>query len=137
MVELQMDDRKAERTGYRASLIGLRQAERDYSELADRIRLEVRHAVRRMIQEESSMIIQSQNVRDNEVRLTAARLRYEEGLIDNRDVVDAINDLQDAKDRLAQAQARRRQAVLAFLRDTGTLRVGDDGGLLDGSAEIR
>ncbi len=83
------------------------------------------------------MIIQSQNVRDNEVRLTAARLRYEEGLIDNRDVVDAINDLQDAKDRLAQAQARRRQAVLAFLRDTGTLRVGDDGGLLDGSAEIR
>ena len=68
---------------------------------------------------------------ENERRLESARIRFELGLVTNRDILDTIEALRLARDRRAQNLASYRQAILAFQRDTGTLRIGDDGKWLD------
>jgi len=126
-VELRMDDRKAARNAYRASLIAARKAERDFERSADTVRAEVRSAVRRVVQQEKLRMIQVLNVSENQLRLDAARAQNELGRKDNRDVVEAESDLLDARNSLARAVSAYRNAILGFRRDTETLRVTDDG----------
>ena len=129
MLELEIPfDRVAERNDYRASLIDQRRAERRYSEAEDTVRLDVRQAVRRLETSRVTMDIQRRNIAINDTRRESARVKFEEeGTVPYNDVVDAENDWRDAKNGFADAQAAYRLAVLQFYRDTGTLRVGDDG----------
>jgi outer membrane protein TolC len=126
-VELRMDDRKAARNAYRASLIAMRKAERDFERSVDTVRADVRSAVRRVAQQEKLRAIQFLNVEENQLRLDAARAQYELGRLGNRDVVEAENDLLNARNSLARAVSAYRNAILGFRRDTETLRVTDDG----------
>ena len=129
MLELEVPfDRVAERNDYRANLIDLRQAERQYSEAADTVRLDVRQALRRLEATRATMDIQQRSIAVNETRRELARVKFEEeGTVPYNDVVDAENDWRDAKNEFANAQAEYRLAILQLYRDTGTLRVGDDG----------
>ncbi|MCH7526764.1 MAG: TolC family protein [Planctomycetes bacterium] len=121
-------DRKRERNDYRRSLIQVRRSQRDYEEATDSVRLEVRRAVRRLVQTRASLEIQDEQIRINEVRAEMARVKFEAGeLPSNRDVVEAEDDLRDARNRYADALSDYRRAVLEFLRDTGTLRIADNG----------
>lgn len=127
-VELRLDDRKTERNAYRAALIALRRAERDHEEFRDSVRADVRRALRRIAQQENLLRIQALNVQENARRLAAADAQFDLGRSTNQDVVDAENDLLDARNDYARAIAGYRVAILELRRDTGTLRVGDDGG---------
>lgn len=121
-------ERKRERNDYRSSLIGLRRAERDFEEFADTVRLEVRRALRRLDQARSTLVIQKKQIEINIFRAAQAEAKLKVGqLPSNRDVVEAQDDLSDARNRYADAQSQFRRVVLEFLRDTGTLRIGDDG----------
>jgi len=121
-------ERKAERNAFRASLISLRQAQRNYEESADNVRLEVQRAIRRTARARASMDIQAENIRVNEARAAMARAKFVLGeLPSNRDVVEAEDDLRAARNDYAEAVSEYRRAVLEFLRDTGTLRVAGDG----------
>ena len=126
-LRLSLDDRKSERNAYRASLISLRQAERSHEEFSDSVRAQVRRALRRLEQQESVREIQALQVAENELRAEAARSKYDLGEIDNRDRDDALRSLLSARNSMARAVANYRSAVLEFLRDTGTLRVTEDG----------
>lgn len=126
-LELRMDDRKRERNAYRESLIALRRAERAYELRADNVRVEVRGAMRRIAQQANLRAIQELNVAENEFRAAAAREQFNLGKSTNQDVVDAENDLLAARNQLAGAVAAYRVAILQFRRETGTLRVSDDG----------
>ncbi len=134
MIELRMDDRKTERNAYRESIINLRRAERTYEEFADRVRVDVRGALRRVAQSESTREIQRLNVMENEERERASEALVNAGRSDNQDLVDAQNALQRARNNLATAEAGVRTAILEFRRDTGTLRVGDDGTFMPGES---
>lgn len=124
---LRMDDRKAERNAFRASLINERRAERDFEQFRDDVSTEVRRALRRVAQQEKLRAIQSLNVEENEQRLEAARAQFYLGKTTNQDVVDAETDLLDARNDLARAISQYRVAILELRLQTGTLRVGDDG----------
>ncbi|HNU43760.1 MAG TPA: TolC family protein [Phycisphaerae bacterium] len=126
-LELRLDDRKSERNAYRAALIGLRRTERTHEEFADQVRSEVRRALRRLDQQAQVRDIQVLNVEENALRQEAAREQYRLGMISNRDLDEALNDLLQAQNALAGAVANYRAAVLEVLRDTGLLRVGEDG----------
>jgi len=126
-VELRMDDRYTERNAYRESLIALRKAERDYEQATDEVRADVRAALRRVAQQENVRQIQAMSVKENELRVDAARAQYNLGKTTNRDVVEAENDLLAARNSHARAVAGYRNAILDFRRDTETLRVTDDG----------
>lgn len=126
-VRLRVDDRKTERNAYRASLIRLRRAQRDHERFEDSVRADVRRALRRIGQQDDLRLIQSLNVRENERRLEAANAQYNLGRSTNQDVVDAEDDLLDGRNSLADAVSGYRIAILEFRRDTGTLRIDDDG----------
>jgi outer membrane protein TolC len=66
-----------------------------------------------------------------EDRRAYAEFAFREGLLSNRDVVEAENDLLNARNAYAAAQADLRVAILNFRRDTGTLRTDDEGNFLD------
>ncbi|UCD27376.1 MAG: TolC family protein, partial [Planctomycetota bacterium] len=120
-------DRKEERNTLRSAVISKRQAERNYELAKDRVRLEVRRAIRRVQQARTSLDIQIMN-RDLALkRRQAAKIRLDKGQINNRDLIEAEEDLLDARNSLAQAQADLRLAILQFRRDTGTLRIDDEG----------
>lgn len=126
-IELRMNDRYTERNAYRASLIALRKAKRDHERSVDEVRAEVRAAVRRVAQQEIVRQIQEMSVKENELRVEAARAQYNLGKTTNRDVVEAENDLLSARNSQARAVAGYRRAILDFRRATETLRVTEDG----------
>ena len=129
MAELEIPlDRKQERNDYRSAWIGLRRAERLYDEAKDRVRVQVRSALRRLKQAHFSMEVQRENININAVRREHAKILFEVGkLSSNRDKIEAENAYRRASDRFATAESDYRIAILEFLLDTGTLRVGDDG----------
>lgn len=124
-------DRKAERNDLRRSLILKRRAERAYDIAQDTVRFEVRRAMRRVEQENTSLQIQSRSRDLAILRRSHARFLFDRGKVSNREVVEAEDALLNARNRLAQAQARVRLAILEFRRDTGTLRINDDGNWVD------
>ena len=124
---LRLDDRKTERNAYRASLVRTRRAERDHDRTVDVVRADVRRALRRITVQQKLRAIQETQVEEDELRLEAARAQFDLGQISNRDVVDAEEALLDARNGLASAISSYRSAILEFRRDTGTLRVTDDG----------
>ncbi len=126
-VEFQMNDRYSESNAYRSSLITVKRSQRDHDEFEDRVRADVRRALRRINQQDNLRKIQSLNVVENEKRLEAARAQFDLGRSTNQDVVDAENELLSARNDFARAVAAYRIAILEFRRDTGTLRVTDDG----------
>ncbi len=131
-ISLRMDDRKAERNAYRAAFIGLRRAERDSEEVADRVRADVRSALRRISQQAILREINRLGVQENELRYAAASTQYDLGKSTNQDVVDADESLLRARNRLSGAVAGYRAAILEFRLDTGTLQVEDDGSWTEG-----
>lgn len=135
LVELSTNDRYAERNAYRRSFITLRQAERAYDVSADRVRSDVRRALRRVEQSENNREIQRLSVVENEERERAAEELFRLAQRTNQDVVDAQNDLQRARNAFAAAEAGVRRAILEFRRDTGTLRLTDEGEFLEASFE--
>ena len=124
---LSTNDRKAERVIYRSSLVELRGAERDYELAVERVRADVRNANRNINLEDKVRSIQMLSVKENELRLEAARAQFDLGQASNQDVVDAEDSLLGARDSLSDAIADYRTSILNFRLDTGTLRVTDDG----------
>jgi outer membrane protein TolC len=126
-ISLRMDDRKAERTAYRASIIAERQSDRRHEQFENQVRAEVRRTLRRVRQQDQLRLIQEANVEENEFRAELAAELYNLGRSTNQDKVDAEIDLLNAKNDYAVAVAAYRNAILEFRRDTGTLRITDDG----------
>lgn len=121
-------NRQRERNDYRTSWIDLRRAERAYDQFRDGVKAEVRRATRQIVLARVSIDIQRESISINEFRREHARALFDIGAVSsNRDVIEAENNLRNAKNILAQAEADYRITILEFLLSTGTLRVGDDG----------
>lgn len=124
-------DRKAERNALREAMVQLRRAERNYDLVQDRVRQEVRQALRRVELSRLTLEVQLRNMETAERRRDFAFEQFIRGLISNRDKVEAENDLLDARNDYASALAEYRRAIVELHRDTGTLRIDDDGNWLD------
>ena len=133
-IQLRMDDRRSEQNAYRESQIRLRRAQRSHEEFSDIVRADTRRALRRIAQQDSLRQIEAISVSENELRLEAAIAHFSLGKKTNQDVVDAENALLTARNALAAAVAAYRASILVFRRDTGTLRVTDDGDWEDPAA---
>lgn len=120
-------DRKAERNALRRAQVSQNEARREYEQARHTVILQVRSAMRRVEQQQLSLQIQLKNRDLAMQRREAAKDQLDRGLVGNRDLVEAENALLAARNRLSGAQAGLNLAVLQFRRDTGTLRVDDDG----------
>lgn len=127
-VDFRIDDRKTERNVYRRQLVSLQRAQRDHEEFIDRVRADVRRALRQINRQQNLIAIQAANLQESQVRLDGARAQFDLGRSrTNQDVVDAENVLLRAKNDFARAVSDYRVAILEFRRDTGTLHIDDEG----------
>jgi len=120
-------DRYKERNDLRTALITKRKAERTYQRSRDLVELQIRRAIRRVKQQQEALQIQMINRDVALQRREGARIRFNQGKVSNREVVDAENFLLDARNSLARAQSQVWLAILQFRRDTETLRIDDQG----------
>ncbi len=127
-LRFRIDDRRTEISAYRTALIDERRAVRNHEEFRDQVRADVRRALRRIAQTATVRTIQEMNVEENATRLEAAKVQFALGKQTNQDVVDAENDLLNARNDYADAVAAYRISILEFRRDTGTMRISEAGG---------
>lgn len=120
-------DRKAERNQYRKALINLEQAKRQYQESRDIAALQVRTAFRNLTQAASVSDVQlkSLDLAADRLKKTSVLLQY--GRSNTRDILDAQEDLFDAKNAAAEAVVDFTIATLDFYRDAGVMQIKEDG----------
>ena len=114
-------DRRVEKTEYRERLIDYLQQTRAREALRDQIVGEIRIVVRDIRKSEATIKIQERNIEVAEKQLDRAKEDYDRGAITNRDYVDAVTDLTDAKNSYNEAIVDYFIAQLDGLRVTGTL----------------
>lgn len=120
-------ERTRERNEMRARLIDVRAAQRAELDQAERIRVDVRRNVNLLRLADISVDIQERAVQVAERQAEYASLQFEEGLISNRDKLEAEDDLLRARAALSLAKTSRWNQLLQFRLVTETLRVDDDG----------
>jgi len=120
-------ERVAERTTYRKRLIALEQAVRNLQDLEDRTKLDVRAALRALLEARESLKIQGQAVTLAEKRVKSTDLFLQAGRAEVRDVLDAQEALLSAQNALIDAAVRYRITELELQRDMGLLQVDEKG----------
>lgn len=123
-------DRVAERNEYRASLIALERADRNFRGLRDQVIVDVRDSIRTIYSAQTSLAIQQRNTDLAQRRLEYSYELLKLGAVDSRDVVESQQSLLSAQDSYDRALSALQIAVLRYLRNTGTLRVDPAAGIL-------
>jgi outer membrane protein TolC len=120
-------ERTSERNAFRESYIALERSVRDFQELEDRIKLDVRTALRNLLEFREGLMIQAKAVRVAQRRVESTDLFLRAGRAEVRDLLDAQEDLLAARNALTAAQVNYRVAELGLQRDMGVLRVDERG----------
>lgn len=125
-------DREIELAQYRRSLVLLERAQRNYRVDQDRVALDVRDAIREIDRARLTVQLQERNIEFAERRLEGIRIRAQKPNenIAPRRIIEAEEDLLDARNRRDEAVADLQAAVLQYLLVTGQMRIGPDGSWL-------
>ncbi|MEN6425488.1 MAG: TolC family protein [Phycisphaerales bacterium] len=126
MLDLPLD-RVPEQVAYRNALIVLEQRRREYDQVADTVRLEVREAHRKLLETADRFGVLTKGVQLAQERVEKNSLLMDYGRVSSRRVLDAHQHLQDARDEMADALTDYAIATLNFYRDTDVLQVRPDG----------
>ena len=120
-------DQTDNRDAYRNAIIAYNKARRDWEELCDRVRLEVRQSYRLLIQSRKSYELQLRNVKIALRRRKLAALQQKEGQASARDVLEAEEALRSAQNGLTSALIDYTTTRLKFLASLGMLEVDEKG----------
>jgi outer membrane protein TolC len=115
------------RVGYRNSLIALEQAVRDFQDLEDQVKLQVRDSLRRLTLARQSHAIQGRAVELAERRVRSTDLLLQAGRAQIRDLLFAQRDLLRTQNDLTAALISYRVTELEVQRDMDVLEVTDEG----------
>jgi outer membrane protein TolC len=120
-------DRVPEQHAYRKALIALEACRREYDLLADTVRLEVREAYRKLTETAERYQILSAALTTAQTRDKRISILMQFGQASSRRLLDALNDLYDARNAATDALIEYAVATLNFYRDTEALQVRPDG----------
>jgi outer membrane protein TolC len=123
-------DQVSQRNAYRRALISVDQASRKLTQLREQVTSDVRQSLRAINVAQENYAIQQRGISLAESRLEFSNEQMRLGKTTARDVVDAQQSLLDAQDQASQAYTALQTRVLDFMRNTGTLRVDPEAGLL-------
>ncbi|MBL4844098.1 MAG: TolC family protein [Planctomycetes bacterium] len=118
---------KRERNLYRNSLIRRDRARRTYDLFRDRVGLEVRDQLRQLDSVEEQIVIQEAQIIQERRAVTVTEIRYEAGLLDNRDLLEARQGLIDAQNSLIRLKVDHFIRRLRLLRSLGLLEIDTQG----------
>jgi outer membrane protein len=124
-------DQRDERDAIRRSLIGLETARRNVRETEDEIQVGIIENIKRLKVFEITVTIQKKNIEISEKRARNAVLRFKNGELSNRDVVEAENELLTARNAYARALTDYELQRIGLQRDMGMLDVGPKGQLIE------
>jgi outer membrane protein TolC len=124
-------DRKAERNAYRASLIGLAQAQRSLRQSEDDIIVTVRSLVRGLRLQRQVIDNDEANIETVRRNLRKANIDFQAGRASNRDLTEAIQNLAAAETNILQKYADYEIARLRLFEALGVLFVDKDGRFVD------
>ena len=124
-------DKRDERDAVRRAEIAVAAAERRLSEVQDTVRVEIIENFRRLNSLRITVEIQRKNTEIAEKRARNALLRFKNGELSNRDVVEAENELLDARNANAYALVDHEVQRLRLLRNIGLLDIGPDGTVVE------
>ena len=127
---LQLDlplDRLAEKNAYRRALIDFTRQQRTYLEMRDTMMLQIRKAYRQTeeARQRYDVEFQSYQLAEKRTKNTLLLLQYDRA--NTRDLLDAQEDLLDAKNAATKAIVDYAIAGLEFFRETGTMKIKPDG----------
>jgi outer membrane protein TolC len=120
-------ERTAEQDAYRNRYIILERAVRDFQELEDNIKLQVRDELRSLLEARENSRIQTQAVELATHRVKSAELFLQAGRAQMRDVLEAQEALLSAQNALTAALVNYRVSELELQRDMGVLEVDHKG----------
>jgi len=120
-------DREIERLALRSRIIEYEQSIRDYEQFRDNLVVEARSTVRNIDLARFQLRLAEEQVRINERRLEDLNIRDD---TDPQSIVDAEQELNEARNARDQARTDLRNAILNYLLSTGQLRVDESGGFL-------
>jgi len=120
-------DRKNELARYRSALVDLERAERDYRTQRDRVALDIRDASRQIERATFTLDLQSRNVTLAERRLENINILRRRGEVPARRLIEAEQDLLNARNSRDQARADLETSVLNYFLQTGQMRVDGAG----------
>jgi outer membrane protein TolC len=120
-------DRVPQQHEYRRALIAQQERRRDYDDLADTIRLEVRDAHGKLLETADRYEIACAGLTTAEKRLKIASALLQYGQASSRRVLDAQHDLYDARNVATNMLIEYAIATLDFYRDAEALQVRPDG----------
>jgi outer membrane protein len=120
-------NRRTESLSYERAMIDRLRASRSLEEQRQAIIRDVLAAIRNLRSAEASLLIQDRNRLQSQRRSEKAYLDFKAGLISNRDLVEAQNEVRTGENAWFSALVAYRSAELRLRRETGTLVVRDDG----------
>jgi outer membrane protein TolC len=128
-------DRRDRRDAIRRAELEREAAERRFAEQLDTVLLEVRESYSRLRSLTVSVDIQLKNIEIAEKRAKNALLQFRNGTLSNRDVVEAANQLLDARNAYITALTDYEVQRLNLMRQVGLLDVARDGAIVERSPE--
>ncbi len=120
-------DRKAERNGYRSSLINYDRAGRNLQLAVDQVKLEIQEGWRELDQAKRNYEVAEIGVTLSQRRVEEQELLMELGRGTARDLVDARTDLINSRNERTTALVEHTVARLQFWRDLGILFIKPNG----------
>lgn len=120
-------ERTGERNVYRDSFIQFEKSARDVQASEDQVKLDIRNAMRSLLQQRESYRIQSVAAQLAQRRVDSVNLFLEAGRAAIRDLLEAQRDLQSAQDARTAAVVNYRIAELELQRDMEVLKVDERG----------
>lgn len=127
-------DQRDERDAVKKNLIALASAERDLDEKRDTVRVEITESFSRLEALAATVEIERRNIDLAQRRADYAAFRFRNGELSNRDVVEAENELLNARNAYSSALVQYELQRMQLLRDVGLLDVGAAGVVIELSA---
>jgi len=120
-------DRFSERNSYRQAVINMERSRRNRSLSEDQVKLDVRDAYRQVQENIASYIIGRKSLKLAQDRVDSVTLLLEAGRAQQRDLLEAQDDLVAAQNALTRTLVDLFIARLRLVQEMGQLRVNDSG----------
>ncbi|MFC1586970.1 TolC family protein [Planctomycetota bacterium] len=120
-------DRIRERNNLKSARISLDRARRSMELTHDNVIIEVRSSLRALRQQKNTLDIQKEIIASEKKRLKITKIRFQNGELKNRDVVEAQRALLNAENSYIAALVAFENRRIRLLRDLGILIIEPDG----------
>ena len=128
-------DRRDERDELKLAMITVADTQRNLDEYIDILKVEIEENLRNLATQENNVLIQKEATKIAERKYEYSLLQFKAGEIPNRDVVEAQNELLNAKNAHVNALVAYELLRLKLLRNVGLLDVDNEGRLIEMQGE--